>query len=450
MALIRTISGVRGIVGEDLTLEAVYQHAAAFARLQPPGPILLARDSRPHGQMLMAVASAALKAQRRRIIVADIVPTPTAQFLVPSRGLAGAMVLTASHNPVEYNGMKFIDADGLFLGGTRTEILFSRADQEQVPEKIDTKHVHGSDLPDAAGYHIRDVMDLSCIDVEAILRRRFKVVVDTVNGAAHFALPTLLEAFGCEVVRIHCESNGIFPRGTEPIPEHLTDLGTAVVEHGAQLGLATDPDADRLALVDELGQPLGEEYTLVLAVDAFLRRTGSRKPVTTNLSSTMILDEVARRYGLEVERSAVGEINVVNLMQANGGAIGGEGNGGVILAESHLGRDSLVGAALILERLVQEEATVSQIKKALPEYHIIKHKVSLAGLDPEVAIRQIAGEYQGVEQNDVDGLKLIWEDHWIHIRKSNTEPIIRIIAEAPTPDQGQELISQIASLVTGQ
>ncbi len=448
MPLIRTISGVRGIVGSDLPLERVYQHAAAFARLQPPGPILLARDSRPHGQMLMAVASAALKAQRRRIIVAAIVPTPTAQFLVPARGLAGAIVLTASHNPVEYNGMKFIDADGLFLGGTRSEILYSRADQEDVPENIATKRVFGSDLPDAAGYHIRDVMDLSCIDMEAILRRRFKVVVDAVNGAAYFALPTLLEALGCEVVRLHCEPSGIFPRGTEPIPEHLADLGAAVVEHGAQLGLATDPDADRLALVDELGQPLGEEYTLVLAVDAFLRRTGSRQPVTTNLSSSILLDIVARRYGLEVERSAVGEINVVNLMRANGAAIGGEGNGGVILAESHLGRDSLVGAALILDRLVQEEATISQLKKELPEYHIIKHKVALNDLDPEGAIKHIAAEYQSVEQNTVDGLKLIWEDRWIHIRKSNTEPIIRIIAEAPTVDQAEQMISQITNLIT--
>jgi phosphomannomutase len=400
--------------------------------------------------MLMAAASAALKAVHRRIIIADIVPTPTAQYLVPARGLAGAIVLTASHNPVEYNGLKFIDADGLFLGGTRTEILYARADQEGVPENIDTKRVHGSDLPDAAGYHIRDVMDLSCIDTEAILRSRLKVVVDAVNGAAHFALPTLLEALGCDVVRLNCEASGIFTRGAEPIPEHLTDLAGAVVEHGAQLGMATDPDADRLALVDELGQPLGEEYTLVLAVDAFLRRTGSRKPVTTNLSSSMLLDIVARRYGLDVERSAVGEINVVNLMRANGGAIGGEGNGGVILAESHLGRDSLVGAALILDRLVQEEGTISQLKKDLPEYHIIKSKVSSDNLDPDEALKQIAAEYQAVEQNTVDGLKLIWEDRWVHIRKSNTEPIIRIIAEAPTLDQSQKLIGQIASLATGQ
>ncbi len=448
MSLIRTISGVRGIVGSDLDSAAVYRHARAFAALQPPGPLLVARDSRPHGRELQAVVSRAFKDGRRQVQVAGLVPTPTAQFLVPLKRLAGAVVLTASHNPIEYNGMKFIGGDGCFLDQSKLDILFARADQTETPEKLTSRFGDGKDLIEAAGLHILDVLDLSCIDTEAILRRRFQVVVDAVNGAAYFALPALLEALGCQVVRLNCTPDGTFPRGAEPLPDHLTGLCAAVVEHSAHLGMATDPDADRLALVDENGVPLGEELTQVLAVDGFLRRTGGRKPVVTNLSSSLLLDHVTRKYGIEVQRSAVGEINVVNLMRSIGGEIGGEGNGGVILAESHLGRDSLVGAALILDRMAQQTLPLSAIKASLPTMEIVKDKVPLGDEDPEETLAGIAQKFSDAEQNTLDGLKLIWDDRWIHIRRSNTEPVIRIIAEAPSAEIARDLVEQVRSVVS--
>lgn len=447
MGLIRSVSGVRGVVGQDLDARVVYRYAWAFAALQPPGPLLLARDSRPHGRELMAAAAQAIQQTRRPVIFADLVPTPTAQFIVPRKHLAGAIVLTASHNPVEYNGLKFIGGDGCFLGAEQTDVLFARADQTEAPEEMPSRRIRSRVLLNAVGLHILDTLDLGCIDTEAILRRRFKVVVDAVNGAASFALPTLLEALGCEVIRLHTTPDGTFPRGTEPLPENLTDLCRAVTECRADLGMATDPDADRLALVDETGTPPGEELTQVLAVDGFLRRTGGRKPVTTNLSSSMLLDHVARRYGVEVLRSAVGEINVVNMMRSVGGEIGGEGNGGVILAESHLGRDSLVGAALVLDRLAQEELTLSAILAQLPRFHLVKEKIDIDGRDPDEVSRRIADRYPDAEHITIDGLKLQWTDRWIHVRKSNTEPVIRIHAEAPTAEEARALVEEARQIV---
>ncbi|MCK4577455.1 MAG: phosphoglucosamine mutase, partial [Candidatus Marinimicrobia bacterium] len=297
------------------------------------------------------------------------------------------------------------------------------------------------------GYHILNILDLGCIDAAAIMRRRFKVVVDTVNGAAFFALPALLEALGCAVVRLHCNPDGTFPRGTEPVPANLTDLGAAVVLHGADLGMATDPDADRLALVDEDGQPLGEDLTQVLAIDGFLRRTGNQQPVVTNLSSSLLLDRICERHGVEVKRSAVGEINVVNVMRAAGSLIGGEGNGGVILAESHLGRDSLVGAALVLDRLAQQTMTIGAVRDSYPKFEIVKDKVSIAGLNPEGVTGHIAAAYTNVQQDTVDGLKLLWGDRWVHVRKSNTEAVIRIIAEAPDAAAARQLADDVKQLV---
>ncbi|MFB0516136.1 MAG: phosphoglucosamine mutase, partial [Candidatus Neomarinimicrobiota bacterium] len=447
MGLIRTVSGVRGVVGRDLDAQVVYRYVQAFAAIQPAGPVLLVRDSRPHGAELLTAANKALQTVRRPVIIADLAPTPTAQFIVPRKHLAGAIVLTASHNPIEYNGLKFIGSDGCFLDAEQTAVLFARADQIEAPSEIPSRRPRSKVLLDVIGLHILDTLNLSCIDAEAILRKRFKVVVDTVNGAASFALPTLLEALGCEVIRLHTTPDGTFPRGAEPLPENLTDLCRAVTENGACIGMATDPDADRLALVDETGTAPGEELTQVLAVDGFLRRTGSRRPVTTNLSSSMLLDHVAGRYGIEVVRSAVGEINVVLMMRSVGGEIGGEGNGGVILAESHLGRDSLVGAALVLDRLAQEALPLSAILAQLPQFCMIKEKVAIDGHDTDEVLRRIAERYPDAESITLDGLKLQWPDKWMHVRKSNTEPVIRIHAEAPTREAAQELAAEVRELV---
>jgi phosphomannomutase len=397
----------------------------------------------------MTSAAQAVRQAGRKVILADLAPTPTAQFITPRKHLAGAIVLTASHNPVEYNGLKFIGSDGCFLNEEQVTELFSIADGIDAPAEIPVRRVRSRLVLDAVGLHVLDTLNLSCISVDAILRKQFKVVVDTVNGAASFALPTLLEALGCEVVELHTTPDGTFPRGTEPLAEHLTDLRQVVVDQGADVGLATDPDADRLALVDETGAAPGEELTQVLAVDGFLRRTSSRVPVVTNLSSSMLLDHVAQRYGVEVKRSPVGEVHVVGLMRSVGSDIGGEGNGGVILAESHLGRDSLVAAALILDRLAQEESSLSAILAQLPEFHFVKDKVNVEGYDSDEVSRRMAKRFPDAEHITLDGLKLKWTDRWVHVRPSNTEPIVRIFAEAPSQTAAAGLVADIREAIGG-
>ena len=446
MALMRSISGVRGIVGEDLDAGVVYAYTLAFASLQIQGPILLARDARPHGSRLLSAAAQALAKARRSTLNADLIPTPTAQFLVARQRMAGAIVMTASHNPLEYNGMKFIGPDGCFLDADASERLFALADAAEVPAEIPDNPVRGRALPDAAGRHILDILDLSSINIEAIHRRQFRVAVDAVNGAGSLALPALLEALGCTVIRLHTTPDGEFPRGPEPLPENLGALSQVVTAEGAQLGLATDPDGDRLALIDETGTPAGEELTQVLAVAGFLQRTRSRRPVVTNLSSSQLLDYVAGRHGVPVVRSAVGEVNVVARMRTEGSEIGGEGNGGVILAESHLGRDALVGAALVLDRLVQDERPLSGILAELPQFVMLKERISVDGLSADRIYQDVSRRFPDGEHITEDGLKIQWEDRWFHIRESNTEPIMRIYAEGPTLDIARELVASVRSI----
>jgi len=284
------------------------------------------------------------------------------------------------------------------------------------------------------------------IDVETIRKRRFSVAVDAVNGAASEAMPYLLERLNCEVVKINCDFSGRFARGTEPLPHHLTMLTATVKEHHCDLGFATDPDGDRLAIIDEHGQPLGEEYTLVLAIDDFLRFSNTPQTIVTNLSTTLAVDRVAERYGAKVERSAVGEIHVVELMKTLNSPMGGEGNGGVILTDVHLGRDSLVGAALVLNRMADSRQPLSAVVKELPQYSMVKDKVPVDGFDPDEIVGNIAKVYPEAEQNSLDGLKLLWPDRWIHIRRSNTEPIIRIYAEARTENDAQKLVDEVKGL----
>jgi phosphomannomutase len=274
------------------------------------------------------------------------------------------------------------------------------------------------------------------------------VVVDTVNGAASFALPALLESLGCEVVRIHTTPDGTFPRGTEPVPANLADLSDAVRDHGADLGLATDPDADRLALVDETGTPIGEEYTQVIAMDGYFRRTGSGKPVVTNLSSSRLVDIMAESHGAEVLRASVGEVNVVNMMRSVGAEIGGEGNGGVILAECHLGRDSLVGSALVLDRLAQEREPLSAVVAQWPRLTMIKEKVSIKGSKTKDMLAQLTATFKGADRVDTtDGIKINQGAGWVHVRQSNTEPVVRIIAEAPTEAEVRKLIDSARTAI---
>ncbi len=445
MEFIRGISGIRGIVGNGLDVQSVSVHAKAFANIQKDGIILVARDSRSHGAELLEAISNALSEIGRTVVNCDIIPTPTAQFMIEKRQYAGGIVITASHNPIQWNGMKFIDSDGCFLDSDKNNRLFQIADEN----KFGSSKLLGKIENDEDGLteHIDHTSTLSVIDLPLIKSRQFKVVVDSVNGAASDALPRMLEKLGCDVEEIYCEPNGIFLRGAEPLPHNLEDLGNKVKQVNADVGFATDPDGDRLAVVDEKGNPLGEEYTLTICADAVLSKYDNSTPLVTNLSTTLALDKLAERYENSVIRSAVGEINVVNLMKEKKSVIGGEGNGGVIFPESHYGRDSLVGVTLFLQKMATTHQRVSEIFHSMPQFKMVKDKVELGEVDPDEAIAKIQKAFLDIEQNTLDGLKLTWSDRWVHIRKSNTEPIVRIYAEAPTKNDANKLVKTIKKCI---
>ena len=443
MKLIKSISGIRGIVEKTLNNTIVNSYTNIFTHMQSQGDILLARDSRYHGEDLYESICDTLTFMGRNVISCGIIPTPTAQFIIKEKNLAGGIVVTASHNPIEWNGLKFLDSDGCFLNADKMEELLSGT-----PETITIEKGDIIESEDAYLKHIDNVLNLECIDTDKIKEKKFKVVVDTVNGAAYKALPKLLEKLNCEVIKIHCKNTGDFPRGTEPIPSHLGDLTKTVREEKADIGFATDPDADRLAIVNNTGFPIGEESTLVLAVESYLKFYKDSQTIVTNLSSSMGVDVIAKKYNSTVERSSVGEINVVEKMKELGSAIGGEGNGGVILKESHLGRDSLVASALVLNHLAQSNLSLNKIMDTLPSFVMIKDKITL---ENEIEFNDIKDKFKN-ETNitfiECDGLKILWKDKWVHIRKSNTEPIIRIISEAIDSTTAEGLIDSIKQIVS--
>jgi len=444
--LIRSISGVRGLVASHLTPAIVQVYARAVNDLLPAGEIVLGRDSRPSGVALTNAIAEELTALGRDVVDCGIVPTPTVQFVTEQSIAIGGIVVTASHNPIEWNGLKFVRADGTFFLPDECKQLFNHVDTG-----CDTIHIaeagQRTTRNDAIERHIEHILSLDCIDVMAIKHREFKIAIDAVNGAGAEALPALLKALNCEVVPLYCEPSGEFLRGTEPLPENLRDLGDAVTKAGSDAGFAVDPDADRLAIVSEKGMPLGEENTLVMAVDGYWQTTGKTKPLVVNLSTTMALDKLADRYGTKVVRSAVGEINVVQLMQTLDAPLGGEGNGGVILKAAHLGRDSLVGAAMVLNRMAQSMKPLSAIVATLPQFVMVKDKVNLEGVDVDQALVAVRREFPQADVNTVDGVKFTWKDRWVHLRKSNTEPIMRIYAEAPDQAQAQALVDRVKNLV---
>ena len=437
MNLIKSISGIRGIYNKNFDNKIASNYANYFSNIQKKGDILLARDTRPHGINIYNSILKTLTLIGRNVISCDIIPTPTAQFIIKEQKLAGGIVITASHNPIEWNGLKFLDSDGCFLNANKMEKLLSedsKSNRNNTGRIIESKNAYQN--------HIQNVLKLDCINIDIIKSKNFKVVVDTVNGAAYKVLPELLNELNCDVVKIHCSNNGIFPRGTEPIPSHLKDLSKLVTENNADIGFATDPDADRLAIVDNLGNPIGEESTLVLALESYLKYYQDSQKVVTNLSTSMAIDVIAHKYNSIVERSSVGEINVVEKMKEIGSTIGGEGNGGVILKESHLGRDSLVASALVLNHLAQSDIPFDEILNYIPRFVMIKDKIIL---QHDIDFNHMKKIFQNddVKFVESDGLKIIWKDKWIHIRKSNTEPIIRIISEANNHKTAKDLIDYI-------
>jgi len=447
--LIRSISGIRGITDTHLTEKVIQDHIKAAHQIFDDGAIIVGRDSRPSGSMITNIVVEVLVDLGRNVIFCDIVPTPTVQFMVEQTDSGGGIIVTASHNPEEWNGLKFVRSDGTFFLPEENEKMFKMVDDGIKDEPVENIGMVLEDK-NAIQKHIIKNASLSCVNVHDIRKRKFKVVIDAINGAGAIAVPAMLEALGCEVIPINCEPTGEFVHGTEPLPKNLIELSETVVKEKADVGFAVDPDADRLAVVNEKGEPIGEEYTLVLATDGYIKTTNVKETFVTNLSTTMALDKLAEQFGSKVERSAVGEINVVQKMIEINSNLGGEGNGGVILKEAHLGRDSLVGVTMVLNRLAQSDKLLSEIMKNVPHFEMIKDRLELNRADvcipdPTAVFDNAKSLFADAEVNTVDGLKFTWNDKWVHLRASNTEPILRIYAEAPTKEIAEELIQKLKS-----
>jgi phosphomannomutase len=438
--LIISVSGVRGIIGAGLTPELVSRFSSAFGMLalESGSPnVVLARDARASGPMFAAAVRAGLQSVGCGVIDCGLVPTPTAQLAVEHHGAGGGIVITASHNPVEWNALKFIGPDGVFLDAETAGRL--RALAEDGP----LAHVAWDGLgavvsdPSAVERHLDAVMALPILDADRIRERRFTVALDGVRGVGGTIMPQLLEGLGCTVVGMDLETDGAFPRPPEPLPAHLGGLGALVRDSGADVGMAMDPDGDRLALVDETGRAIGEDYTLAFAIRAVLSRTPG--PVVVNLSTSLVVDDAARAYGVDVARAPVGEANVARAMRAHEAVVGGEGNGGVMLPALHLGRDAPIAAGLVLQHMVDCGKTVSASVADAPAYSILKAKVPRGG-DLDATYAALAGTFPDATVDRTDGFRLAWDEGWLHVRPSGTEPIVRLIAEAGSPARAQELI----------
>ncbi|MBW3552121.1 MAG: phosphoglucosamine mutase [Gemmatimonadetes bacterium] len=442
--LMVSVSGVRGRVGEALTPDVVARFAAAFGaymieRAGGRARVVLGRDSRTSGPMLSRAVSAALEGVGCDVIEVGLVPTPTALMAVRYHGATGGIVVTASHNPVEWNALKLASDAGMFLDADEAAEMRGHLDRD-VPWKGWDGLGKVTCDDGAAERHVAAILELPYLNVEAIRERRFTVALECIRGAGAVTLPRLLDALGCEVHGLNLEPDGRFPRKPEPVAENLGELADLVRKTGADVGLATDPDADRLSLVDERGRAIGEDYTLALAARVVLKhRIG---PVVTNLSTSRVVEDAARDAGAPFHRASVGEINVARRMQREGAVIGGEGNGGVILPDIHHTRDAQVAAALVLQLLAETGQRVSEIVAGSPGYAIVKDSVARPPGDLEPAYARLEEELGAGTTDRQDGLWLGWSESgkWLHFRPSGTEPIVRMIAEAPTREEAQSLV----------
>jgi phosphomannomutase len=444
-----SVSGVRGIVGKDLTPEVVAKWAAGFGKWAK-GVVVLGRDSRESGPLFAKAAAAALVAAGCDVIDCGLVPTPTVQLAVEHHHAAGGIVITASHNPVEWNALKFVGPDGIFLdadAGARVRHLAEA--QQAAKAKAGKARKDGN----AIKRHLNAVLKLRGVDLAAIRGRALTVALDTCRGAGGTIIPTLLERLGCRVVAINLETDGRFPRPPEPVAENLGDLSELVRKSGADLGIAIDPDVDRLALVDETGTPIGEDYTLAFAIRAVLGSgrsvgpSGRRSVVVCNLSTSLVVEDAAKDCGATVIRTPVGEAHVARAMRSHRAAIGGEGNGGVIDPRLHLGRDAPLAATLALQFLVAGGKSLSEQVRSAPRYTIVKKKAPRGDMALAALYTAIQSALPDGAPDTRDGLRLAWSDRWVHIRPSGTEPVVRVIAEAKTKDEAQSLVETCLHLL---
>ena len=452
--LMISVSGIRGRVGFGLSPEVVARYAAAFgawALTNAPGrsrAVVLGRDSRVSGPLFHQVARAALESVGAAVIDLGLTTTPTLQMAVEHHHAAGGLCITASHNPIEWNALKCVGPAGLFLNaeeGAAMRAFVEGGIPYATLEKLGATHFDG----DAITRHLQAVLKLPFINVGAIRARGFRVAYDACRGAGGAIIPHLLELLGCEVHAINLQTDGRFPRPPEPIPENLGDLERLVKDTGAQIGFATDPDVDRLAVVSDEGVAIGEDYTLAFACRVVLRHRKGH--VVTNLSTSRVVDDAAAEHGQRVIRAPVGEVNVALRMRAEKAVIGGEGNGGVILPELHLGRDAPLGVALLLQMMLEDPRTISAVVAGAPRYAIIKDKLARPDAPLDTVYAALTAAFPDAEVDTQDGLRLGWRDRWVHVRPSGTEPVVRVIAEAPTRadaqtlvDRGRELLARLS------
>lgn len=448
MTLIKSISGIRGTiggqVGDNLTPIDAVKFASAYGvwlkenRKKENYKVVVGRDARISGKMMQNLVMNTLIGLGIDVVDLGLSTTPTVEVAVTLEHADGGIILTASHNPKQWNALKLLNEKGEFLDAIEGEKILNIAESDSMNfAEVDdlgkiTKNKAYIDL------HIIEVLDLDLVNVNNIEDAKFKVVVDGVNSTGGIAIPLLLERLGVEVVKLYCEPNGEFPHNPEPLKEHLTDLSEEVKKHNADFGIVVDPDVDRLAFMDENGNMFGEEYTLVACADYVLSKTPGN--TVSNMSSTRALRDVTEKYGGTYEASAVGEVNVVNLMKKNKVVIGGEGNGGIIYPDSHYGRDALVGVALFLSLLAERQMSVSALRATYPDYFMSKKKIQLTpGLDVDGILKEIETRYQNEQLTTIDGVKIDFAESWAHLRKSNTEPIIRIYTEAKSQNEADTL-----------
>lgn len=432
-----SVSGIRGIVGEGLSPELIVNYSAAVGTFYGGGRILIGRDSRRTGDMVKHAVFSGLMSVGCHPVDLGLCPTPTVQLAVQNSDASGGIVITASHNPVQWNALKLLSREGLFLDTEEGNLVKNIIDNDDFAyaswEGVGKAGIYDKAIDD----HINAVLGIPYADIDAIRKRRFRVAFDAVNGAGGTILPDLLHALGCEVFPLNEEPHGCFAHTPEPLPENLKDLCNLVKQQKADIGFAVDPDGDRCAIVHEGGVPIGEEYTITLATALILSK--KKGDVVVNVSTTRAVDDVVRAAGGNVIRTPVGEIHVAKEMKNCGAVIGGEGNGGILLPEVHLGRDAPVAILLTLQSLLEQNKPMSFVWASLPQYAISKKKINIGKTDPDVVIEELKKRYAHERLNTIDGLKIERDDSWIHIRKSNTEPIIRVMTEAPTAEASQKL-----------
>ncbi len=452
MTLIKSISGIRGTIGgktkENLTPVDTVKFAAAYGtwlRSQAQNErlkVVIGRDARLSGEMVKNLVAATLSGLGIDVIDLDLSTTPTVEIAVPLEQADGGIILTASHNPKQWNALKLLNAKGEFLDAAAGAAILELAEKEDF-DFAEVDALGEISRNDAyLDIHVDEVLDLELVDADKIREKQFKVVVDGVNSTGGLAIPMLLKALGVEVVELYCDPTGHFPHNPEPLKEHLGDICKKVVEEKADFGIVVDPDVDRLAFITEKGAMFGEEYTLVACADYVLSKTSGN--TVSNLSSSRALRDITEKHGGTYTAAAVGEVNVVAKMKEVNAVIGGEGNGGIIYPASHYGRDSLVGTALFLMLLAEKQVPVSELRASYPSYFMSKQKIQLTpGLDVDAILAAMAKRYENEEVNTIDGVKVDFEKSWVHLRKSNTEPIIRIYTEAGSQQAADELAQRV-------